>query len=160
MGKLNIKNLKYEEKKVKIILAVIAFIFLFSFLVFAIKSRGKRYIFYFESADSGKISMEYRYLPRKSYPENVLLYTDELLLGPKTERFKQLFSTGTYVVSQFVRDDVLYINLSGEVLDMAGSCSDIKTGIELFKKNILNTFGKINSVEMYIDNKSIYTQEE
>ena len=43
---------------------------------------------------------------------------------------------------------------------MVGNCSDIKTGIKLFKKNVLKTFGKIKTVEMYIDNKSIYTQDD
>lgn len=148
------------KKEIKIAAFVLGIIFLFSLAFWIISGPGKKYNFRFESAVTGKLSAENRYLPHKSYPDNVLQYVDELVLGPKTERLKMLFSPGTYIISSFVRDDVLYVNLSSDVLDRTGSCSEIKTGIELFKKNIFHNFGKINTVEMYIDNKSVYTQEE
>ena len=156
-----LENIKYEEKEVKILLAVLAVFFLFSLFVWTLTVKGKRYTFRFESTDSGRVSVEYRYLPKKSYPENVLQYVDELVICPKTERFNRLFSYGTHIISSFVTDDdVLFVNLSSDVLEMVGNCSDIKTGIKLFKKNVLKTFGKIKTVEMYIDNKSIYTQDD
>lgn len=156
-----LENIKYEEKEVKILLAVLAVFFLFSLFVWTLTVKGKRYTFRFESTDSGRVSVEYRYLPKKSYPENVFQYVDELVIGPKTERFNRLFSYGTHIISSFVTDDdVLFVNLSSDVLEMVGNCSDIKTGIKLFKKNVLKTFGKIKTVEMYIDNKSIYTQDD
>ena len=174
MIKFDFKNFEYLKKEIKIALFAIAVLLTFSLVAWLISKPGKKYNFRFESVDTGKISVENRYLPRKAYPENVLQYVDELVLGddelaclvaevvlgPVTERFKLLFSPGTYIVTSFVRNDVLYVNLSSDVLDRAGSCSEIKTGIELFKTNVLNNFSKINTVEMYIDNKSIYTQSE
>ena len=157
MSVLKLKNIQYEKKEVKICLFALCVILLISAAAWLLSKPGKRYNFCFESADTGMVAVEYRYLPHKGFPENVLQYADELVIGPKTERYRLLFSSGTYFVSRFVRNDVLYVNLSADVLDMSGSCSDIKTGIDLFKKNILNTFGKIKAVEMYIDNKSIYT---
>lgn len=157
MSNLNLKNLKYEQNEVKILLLVICLFFVISLGAWLVSKPGIKYKFYFESADSGNLSVEHRNLPLKGYPENVLQYVDELITGPRTERFKNLFSAETHVISSFVRDGVLYVNLSSDVLDRAGSCSEIKTGIELFKKNVLSNFGKINSVEMYIDNKSIYS---
>ena len=158
MSMLKLKNIQYEKKEIKICLFALCIILIVSFAAWLLSKPGKRYIFRFESADTGMVAVEYRYLPFKGYPENVLQYADELIVGPKTERFRLLFSAGTHFESRFVRDDVLYVNLSPDVLDMSGSCSDIKTGIDLFKKNILNTFGKIKAVEMYIDNKSIYSE--
>ena len=71
-----LENIKYEEKEVKILLAVLAVFFLFSLFVWTLTVKGKRYTFRFESTDSGRVSVEYRYLPKKSYPENVLQYVD------------------------------------------------------------------------------------
>ncbi|MCQ2600244.1 MAG: GerMN domain-containing protein [Treponema sp.] len=160
MIKFDFKNFEYLKKEIKIALFAIVVLLTFSLAAWLISKPGKKYNFRFESVDTGKISVENRYLPRKAYPDNVLQYVDELVLGPETERFKLLFSPGTYIVTSFVRNDVLYVNLSSDVLDRAGSCSEIKTGIELFKTNVLNNFSKINTVEMYIDNKSIYAQSE
>lgn len=160
MIKFDFKKFEYLKKEIKIALFAIAVVFTFSLAVWLISKPGKKYNFRFESVDTGKISVENRYLPRKSYPDNVLQYVDEMVLGPETERFKLLFSPGTYIISSFVRDNVLYVNLSSDVLDRTGSCSEIKTGIELFKTNVLNNFSKINTVEMYIDNKSIYVQSD
>lgn len=160
MIKFDFKKFEYLKKEIKIALFAIAVVFTFSLAVWLISKPGKKYNFRFESVDTGKVSVENRYLPRKSYPDNVLQYVDEMVLGPETERFKLLFSPGTYIISSFVRDNVLYVNLSSDVLDRTGSCSEIKTGIELFKTNVLNNFSKINTVEMYIDNKSIYVQSD
>lgn len=152
------RKFQFLKKEIKIALFAIVVVFTVSFVAWAISKPGKKYNFRFESANTGKISVENRYLPGKPYPQNVLQYVDEMVLGPETEKFKLLFSPGTYIISSFVRDDILYVNLSAEVLDRTGSCSEIKTGIELFKKNVLNNFSKINTVEMYIDSKSIYSQ--
>lgn len=155
-----LKNITYEDKAVKILIAVLCIFFAVSLVLWLLTVRGKKYTFRFESADSGKISVEYRYLPKKPYPENVVQYVGELVGGPRTERFKRLFSYGTHVISCFVTDDnVLFVNLSPEILEMVGNCSDIKLSVDLFKQNVLKTFGKLKTVEMYIDNKSIYAQD-
>lgn len=156
MSVLKLKNIEYEQKEVKICLAVIALCFFVSLLGYILSKPGKRYDFIFESAETGKLSIEHRYLTHQHYPESAVMYAEELMLGPRTERFRLLFSPDTKIISCFVRENVLYINISEEALEMTGSCSDIKTGIELFRKNIRNNFGKINLVEMYIDNKSVY----
>lgn len=158
MNNMKIKNIKYERKEVKICLVILFGILILSAFFWVSSNPGKKYTFIFESTDTNDISVEYRYLPRKKYPENVVQYVNEIVLGPKNERYRFLFSYGTIVKTCFVRDDVLYVNLSDDVLDRAGSCSEIKKGIELFKKNVLNTFSKINSIEMYIGDRSIYIQ--
>ena len=159
MSTLKLKNFKYEQNEVKLCLACIALCFFISLLGYILSRPGKRYDFIFESSDPGALAIEHRYLPHRNYPESAVLYANELMLGPVTERFRLLFSQDSRVISCFVRGNTLYINISEQALEMTGNCSDIKKGIELFKKNIKNNFGKINSVEMYIDNKSVYDYE-
>lgn len=155
MNLISFNNFKYEKKEIKISLLILVIIFLFSFFSFIFSNPGKRYVVYFESVDSNNLSLEYRYLNGEKYPKDVVKYANEIVLGPKSEVSKFMFSSETYIISSFVRDDVLYINFSDDVLSRAGRCSEILRGIELFKMNILNSFSKINSVEMYIGNKSV-----
>ncbi len=117
---------------------------------------GRKYTFYFQSVDTGSLCVEHRMLQRGEGQDEVAMYVDELLLGPVTERFRPLFSVGTRRTFCFVRNHVLYINLTADALDKTGNASEILVGTELFKENILKTFSNINSIEMYIDNRSIY----
>ena len=159
MAKFKWNGIKYESTQVKICVCALILFFIISVCSYLFSNPWLKYTFYFEDSKTDKVCVEHRQLPIKKYPENVIQYVNELVIGPKKESYKFLFSYGTSIKSCFVRDDVLYINLSKDVLQRAGSCSEIKTGIKLFKKNVLNMFGKIISVEMYIDNKSVYTYE-
>jgi len=156
MIKIQDLNLKEIDKKTGFCLVAILLAFVFSLLLFLVNYPGKRYNFYFESVDTGKICYETRFLQHKKFEESVKSYVDELLLGPKTERLRPLFSPNTKESFCFIKKDTLYVNITSDSLRMTGNASDILKGTELFKKNILKTFGKINNVEIYIDNKSIY----
>lgn len=159
MNMINLKNLKYEKSGVKISLLVLLFIFMISIVWFFFSKPGKRYNVCFESVNSKSYTIEYMYLPIKKYPENVVQYVNEIILGPKLENSKFIFTPGTSVISCFVRDDILYVNLTDDILDRVTRSSEIIRGIELFKMNILNNFSKINSVEMYIENKSVFNYD-
>ena len=136
---------------------IMLLIIFFISLCFWLKSApGRKYTFYFQSVDTGILCVEHRMLQRGEGQDEIAMYIDELLLGPMTERFRPLFSVGTKYTFCFVRDHVLYINLTADVLDKTGNASEILVGTELFKENILKTFSNINSIEMYIDNRSIY----
>lgn len=148
-------KIKMWDLITKIILASVCGVFLFSLVCWMASKPGKRYTFEFESVDSEEIMVESRMLPSKKWREAVTLYVDELILGPETERFRPLFSLGTKETFCFVRNHVLYVNLSAEALNQTGRVSKILVGTELFKKNVLKNFSKIKSVEMYIDNKGI-----
>ncbi|MCK9168905.1 MAG: GerMN domain-containing protein [Treponema sp.] len=110
----------------------------------------------FESLDNGKVCMESRYLPLKTVQGRVNMYVDELLLGPETDRFRPLFSAGTRTVSCFKRGGTLYVELSDTLLTEAGEASAIKTGIELFRKNILHNFENIHTVEVFVGGRPVY----
>lgn len=143
------------EKKTLFIAIIAAALFALSLGLYAAALPGRRHVLRFQSVDSGKNNVEWRLLPRKSGGERVSLYVDELLLGPKTERSRPLFSPGTKARFCFVRGRTLYVNLTPALLEKTGNASEIMYGIELFKKNIRRTFPGIKEIEIYIDNRSI-----
>ncbi len=147
---------KTFDKTSKILLAVIGGVFLLSFVFYCASFPGKRFTFRFQSVDSGKNSVEWRLLPHKKGSEKVSLYVDELLLGPKTERERPLFSPGTKAEFCFSRGKTLYVNLSNDLLYKTGNASDIMYGIELFRENIMHEFPEYHSVEIYIDNQPLF----
>lgn len=129
--------------------------FVFSATMYFVKTPGRRFLFRFESVDKKKSSLEYRILPHRKGDEAISLYVDELLLGPKTERARPIFSPGTKCTFCFLREKTLFVNVSGELLYRTGNAGDIMAGIELFKKNIFKSFPTVKSVEIFIDGKEL-----
>lgn len=143
------------EKTQKILLAAIGLSFVFSGLLYLASAPGKRYTFRFQSVDSGRNNVEWRFLPRRKRAQRAALYIDELLLGPKTERSKPIFSPGTKATFCFERGRTLYVNLTSDLLVQSGNASEIMQGLEIFKMNIKRTFPKYKQVEIYIDKRGI-----
>lgn|SRR5574344_38757 len=137
--------------------AIIIFLaaFVFSFCKYLLNRPGERRVFYFQSYESDKLYTEIRYEPYKPVQGDEHLFVDEVLLGPMTNRLRPLFSVGTKTEFCFVRGKTLYVGLSKEALQISAKSADIGTGVKLLKKNILKNFTYINTVEMYIDGKSV-----
>ena len=83
-------------------------------------------------------------------------YIDELLLGPVSEHCTPVFEKGTKVLSCFKKDNVLYINLSDDVLKADSQTTDFRKQIDLFEKNVFRNFGSINKIELFIDGKTAF----
>ncbi|MCR4579943.1 MAG: GerMN domain-containing protein [Treponema sp.] len=151
--------IKIDLKKYfpQIIIAVITLIILvISIILFNIGNDKHRRMFIFPSADAGKYIVEYRNLAKNPVQGDIQLYVDEILLGSATERTKMLFTPGTVVRSCFLRDSVLYLNLSQTLIDMGEGVIEIKDGFELLEKNIKKNFPKIKKVEFFIEGKSVF----
>lgn len=138
------------------ILIAVSIAFVFSLVAWIVNYPGRRYVMVFQSRDTGELIAEQRFLPRKSIQGNEMLFVDELLLGPMTERCKLLFSPGTDTISAFVRDGIFYVNISERALDEFDGAVNIKEGAELLSRNILWNFSAVNSVEFFIDSKQAY----
>ncbi|MBQ9626250.1 MAG: GerMN domain-containing protein [Treponema sp.] len=160
--KIKVEQIKDLTKRIKgpreIFCVAIAAIFLISLIVFLAKTHGSRYIFRFQSVDSGRNNVEWRLLPSRRGAKKVSLYVDELLLGPQNERSRPIFSPGTKAIFCFERGKTLYVNLTSDLLVKGGNASDIMEGIEIFKMNIKRTFPKYKQVEIYIENKGLYKE--
>jgi len=136
-----------------VVLISILIVFLFSFIFFLVNKNSNRRIFIFPSAEEGQYIVEYRNLAKESSQGDVGYFVDELLLGSTIERTKYIFTQGTKVLSCFQRENVLYINLSSDLLYMGEGVIDIKDGITLLKENIKKNFPSINKIEVFVDGK-------
>lgn len=147
------KMFSKEYLKKTILILILIFSFIVSLISYLICKNGKRYTFIFPSADNEQLVVEYRDLAKKTHQGDVNLFIDELLLGPQTERTKMLFTPGTKVLSCFQREDVLYLNLSADLLNMGDGVINIDYGVELLEKNIKKNFSKIETVTVFVDGK-------
>lgn len=140
----------------KISLIIVSAGFCISMLFWGISYKGKRYVLLFRSSESKGLCLESRYIRTYKGQNSVCAFVDELLLGPETERYRPLFSPGTRASFCFVRDRVLYVNLTGHVLSETGGACTIKDGMNIFKSNIKKNFKNIKEIEMFADRKSMY----
>ncbi len=139
----------------KALAAALALAFLFSLTVYFFKTPRIRHVFRFQSVDTGRNNVEWRLLPVKKGQDKISLYVQELLLGPKNERSRPLFSPGTKANFCFERGKSLYVDFSPEILEMSGNASQIMEGLELFKMNVKRAFPHLKNVEAYIDGKPL-----
>ena len=136
-----------------ILLIFIFLVFVFSLSSYLITQKSKRRTFIFPSADEGKYVIEYRNLAKNSAQGDVEYFIDELLLGSTLERTKSIFTPGTKVLSCFQRQNVLYLNLSADLLNIGDGVVDIKEGVELLENNIYKNFPKISKIEFFVNGK-------
>ncbi|MCI1208006.1 MAG: GerMN domain-containing protein [Treponema sp.] len=138
----------------KIIILSIGAAFVLSFALWFLAPHRRRYVMKFQSTDHDGLCLEERYVP-VSAGDSMLQFVDELLLGPETAHYRHLFSPGTRTIYCFVRNKVLFVNLSDEVLLQTGDSSSIRDGTEIFKENILSNFRNIKGIEMFVGGKYV-----
>jgi hypothetical protein len=120
---------------------------------------GVRRVFFFPSRTGG-LYTETRSLARQTGGAAVVRYVEELLLGPTGTHAVPLFSPGARVVSCFLRDKTLYIDLSGEALFAEKDACPVKEGAALLKKNCLRNFRAVSEVKLYINGTGAYEDFE
>ena len=149
------------SKKIKLSLVIFLSLELISAVIslcfYFVKSNGTQKTFVFPSVEKGQFIIERRNIP-KSYMENAEYYVNEILLGAQTERTERLFSKDTKLLSCFLRDKTLYVNLSKGILNSDSKNISIKESVELFKKNILDNFSSISDVEVFVEGNLAYAE--
>lgn len=149
-----VRKMFSKEYIAKTILSLILVISLFiSLIFFLISGNTRRKMYLFPTADNDQLIVEYRNLARKPVQGELQLYIDEMLLGSKIERTRYLFTPGTKVLSCFQREDVLFLDLSADILKVNEGVIDIKDGIDLLERNIKENFPKIKTVTVFVDGK-------
>jgi hypothetical protein len=143
-----------------IISIALLLILLFSLAIYFVKNNSKSYVFIFPSADNESYIVERRNLSKDSVQGEINYFIDELLLGSGVERTKLIFSLGTKVNSCFLRDDILYLDISEDLLNIDESSYPIENGINLLKENILKNFSNINKVELFIGKRFVASLEK
>ena len=153
------KKMSKNSKKLIILASILFLIFLTSLIFYLVELKSNKMIFIFQSLDDDKTHFEIRYLPQVEKEQRIKQYIDDLLLGPITDRYRPLFADGTKINSCYVRDKILYIDLSEEAVLKKGISSDTKTAVELLKLNITKNFNGINDVILFMMGQEVYTQE-
>ncbi|MBQ5998507.1 MAG: GerMN domain-containing protein [Treponema sp.] len=143
-----------ELKKTSwIILLTGTLIFAISLFFWIIDFPGVRRAFVFKSSDSEILRIENRFEPLFPAQGKIRNYIDELLVGPLSEHCCTVFAKRTKVLYCFQRDQILYVNLSADLLAADAENTDFKAQIELFKKNVMLNFPEIKKIELFIDGK-------
>ncbi len=143
-----------------IISIALLLILLFSLAIYFVKNNSKSYVLIFPSADNESYIVERRNLSKDSVQGEINYFIDELLLGSGVERTKLIFSLGTKVNSCFLRDDILYLDISEDLLNIDESSYPIENGINLLKENIFKNFSNINKVELFIGKRFVASLEK
>ncbi len=142
------------------VLVFISSLFILSLALYAHKGYGKRFVFLFPSVDEGKYVLETRYLKNNPNKDRIAYFVDELVLGSGLERTKYLFTPGTKILSCFERNQMLYIDLSADIIYMGHNVIPIKDGIEVLKKNIFRNFPDIKEIHVFVNGNYAYENAE
>ncbi len=154
------------DKKTAVIVKTIIFSCIFiaavsiSLISIAAAKADNRFVFLFESLDDSDLHLEVRYINTVPGDDDVTCFVKELLLGPMTNRYRPLFSKTTTVQSCFIRDGILYIDLSEEALLQEGASSETEKACSLLKENISSNFKEVADTKIFISGIETYTEEE
>lgn len=154
--------MKPQINKIKksscIIMSLILLTGFISLLIWIINFPGIRRVYSFTSHDGLKTYTETRYAPVKPVQGKYTYYVDELLLGPIEDLGAPIFAKGTKVISCFERENILYVNLSKELLSDNAFTTDYRKKIQQFESNIKHNFSTIKQVVLFIDGKVPFEQ--
>ncbi|MCI5522691.1 MAG: hypothetical protein SO116_05230 [Treponema sp.] len=158
-------KLKFKISLEKNFISLVAAGVFFGALIFAIirflcAPSAERRIFAFQSYDTDKLCYEVRYLPSKPMQGDIGMFADEILLGPMTNRYKRLFPSGTKTDFCFLKGKDLYLGLTKEAFNVKAETFDIKSNIELLKKNIVMNFTYIEKINIFVDGKFVSPEEK
>jgi hypothetical protein len=117
-----------------------------------------RRIFIFESYDTAENSMEIRYLKKNNGEEAIREFVEELVLGPMSDRYIRLFPYGTKVLSCFIRDNVLYTDLSEEAAFTNGNATETKKACMLLEENIRQNFSGLTDYKVFMMGNEVYAK--
>ncbi|MGI5173952.1 GerMN domain-containing protein [Treponema sp. OMZ 840] len=144
--------------KIHRILSVCAiFSFVLSFTLYLIFYPGTKKLLLFESLDKNGVYAENCFIPRKPVQSSLMYFTEELLAGPKNDRYRPLFPAGTKILSFFKgKDGTLYINLNGEALLQKRTSSETAAACKLLEQNIQKNYNSADNIMIAILGHKVY----
>ena len=116
----------------------------------------------FQSLDDSKLYTEVRYISKYTKNQELSVsveqFLEELLLGPVSHRFMDVFEPGTKLLSCYVENDTLYVNLSMDALFPSSTTSDFDMASELLVYNVEKNFREIKQVELFVEGNNIVVE--
>jgi len=119
-----------------------------------------RRTFVFYTINEGVISVEDRMLKRsKSREDDIIRYTEEMLLGPVAPDLLPLFPRETRLKSLLYRNGVVFVDFSADAalppIEGGRTIDNFRT----FHAGIIRNFSYVKDVRFFIDGKAIYIEE-
>ncbi len=140
-----------------VLLYLFACLFVLSFVLYAVFNSDTKKLLLFESLDKKGIYAEICVVPKQEPRSSLEYFCSELLLGPKTDRYRPLFADGTRALSVFKGiDGVLYINLNKEALLQNGTASQTLRACELLEKNMKKNAYAAGNVIIAVSGQKVY----
>jgi len=139
-----------------VLLGILGIYCLSEFLILGLARRT----FVFYAISNGKMTVEDRMLKRsRSKEQNIIRYVDEAVLGPVIPDLLPLFPKDTRVLSLLYRDNVVYINFSGEAALPPEEGGEVFKNLNILYTGIKRNFSYVNDVCFFIEGIEAYSGE-
>ena len=148
-----IRNIPTLERA---LLGALASLFVLSLIFYLVFYPGTRKLFLFESLDRSGVFAESRFIPRNHPHGQARRFTEDLLLGPQTDRYRPLFPIRTKLVSFFKgKDGTVYIDLSEEAALQKGTSSETLAACRLLEQNLRKNYN-MHKICVSISGHTVY----
>lgn len=150
----------YFDNKAKwIVWLLIIIIFLLILYIGIFRNTGYYSRLFYPDINSAELVVEKRLIIKKNSTEDQIReIIEELMVGPISPDINNPFSKEAKLLSCWVIDDVVFLNLNREaVLNIDSKLIKLSKGYHLFLESFVDTicfqFKKIKSVKIFIDGK-------
>jgi hypothetical protein len=137
---------------------VLLLFFFISLIAFGVQKGDKvRRVLFFPERFNGNLNGEVRYLKhQKNFEQNIRYFIDELLLGPSLPHLSRLFPKETKLLSLIVKDNLLFINFSKEMIFLDKTIPpNMDFVLKACISNIDFNFTRIKRICIYINGEYI-----
>ena len=124
---------------------------------FSIGLARRTFVFY--NVDDGSMVVEDRMLKYASSREDDLIrYTEEILLGPASPNLLPLFPRGTGLNSLLFRDGVVYVNFTSSAVLPPMEGGNTFDNFRTYYSGILRNFPYVRDIRFFIEGSAAYTE--
>ena len=119
-----------------------------------------RRTFVFYTINEGIIVVEDRMLNHsKTREEDIIRYTEEMLLGPFTPDLRPLFSSEARLKSLLFRNGVVYVDFTKDAALPPEDGGETFDNFKTFYSGILRNFSYVKDVRFFIEGRLVYADE-
>lgn len=141
--------------KIFLIFAIFSTIFAILFLSFYEK-KYERYLMLFKNKVTGDVEIENRYVSLDTDKEDLNIFVEEFLLGPANNNLIPFFPPSIGYRSLFLRDNVLYLDLSKDAVLHMPNGVEFEDFYILFNKSLKLNFPELKDVNIFIEGVKAY----
>jgi len=140
-------------KRSILLIGILALVALIDFLSLGLARRT----FVFYTIRDGVIAVEDRMIKHsKTREEDIIRYTEEVLLGPVAQDLMPLFPRETRLKSLMYRGGIVYIDFTEDAAMPPIEGGQTKDNFRTLYKGILRNFSYVKAVRFFIEGRAIY----